>query len=318
MISYAAFGLRLDSDFELPELDEARPVGAPTWRVAAGQAGYRFGTATLLGADSVYGEIQVRAYSSADVLRLVFDDTGTFEIHRRERTISWHRGPSSTDEAMRADLLGRVIAFAAHGDGAIALHASAVCIDGRAIALLGPKGSGKSTLALALVRRGARLITDDTLIVRFDGRGVPWAAPGVQRVRLWEDSARALGARATHGAGAKPTIGALTAAQRQCEAVPLEACYVIHPVPGAADAVVTRERLAAVRAAVACVGFSKLGSLAGGDEAVVTLDRCVRLARTVAVHLAAVQRDLDRLDEAAQGVLAWHRQRREPNAVRVG
>ena len=47
------------------------------------------------------------------------------------------------------------------------MHASAVAIDGKAAAFLGPSGSGKSSLALELMSRGAQLVSDDlTLVVR--------------------------------------------------------------------------------------------------------------------------------------------------------
>lgn len=57
-----------------------------------------------------------------------------------------------------------------HLAGGIALHASAVSIDGRAIALVGSSGHGKSTLAAALCRqRGARLLADDAVILSREG-----------------------------------------------------------------------------------------------------------------------------------------------------
>lgn len=45
------------------------------------------------------------------------------------------------------------------------IQASAVAIDGRAVAFRGPPGSGKSSLALALIDRGALLIGDDGIQV---------------------------------------------------------------------------------------------------------------------------------------------------------
>jgi hypothetical protein len=312
MISYAAFGLRLDSDFELPELERTGPDPIAAWRVAAGSADYQFGAGTLLGTDSVYGSVEVRAYVAGDAIRLVYDDTGTFEIRRDDRTIAWHRGRNASAVAMRADLLGRVIAFAAHADGHLALHASAVCIDGRAVALLGPKGAGKSTLALSLVRRGARLITDDTLIVRFNEQGAPWAAPGLQRIRLWEDSARALGAESAPSSGAKPMLEALPRAQRQEAAVPLEACYVV--AADAATSGVTRALLPGAHAALACVRFSKLGALAGGEAAAATLERSARLARAIPIQTVCVPRSLATLVETADAIIGWHRPAAMPNA----
>ena len=312
MISYAAFGLRLDSEFELPELDRTGADTDAAWRVASGSADHKFDTATLLGTDSVYDGVEVRSYAAGDAIRLVYDDTGTFEIRRRDRTIAWHRGHNASAVAMRADLLGRVIAFAAHADGHLSLHASAVAIDGRAIALLGPKGAGKSTLALALVQRGARLITDDTLIVRFDEHGAPWAVPGMQRVRLWEDSARALGAKSALNAGAKPMLDALPRSQRQDEALPLDACYIV--APGASTASVARERLPGAHAALVGVTFSKLGVLAGGETGAATLDRSARLARAIRIQFVRVPRDLARLVETANTITGWHRQAAAPNA----
>jgi len=170
---------------------------------------------------------------------------------------------------------------------------------------VGPKGVGKSTLAFALVRQGARLVTDDTLIVRFDATGVPWVVPGLQRVRLWEDSARALGATATADRGAKPALDMPPSERRQDTNVPLEACYVLRPIDPVGP--VARERLSHRSAAVACVSFSKLGSLAGGEEAVATLDRCARLTRAVPLYAVNVPRDLSRLDESITDVFEWHR-----------
>lgn len=45
------------------------------------------------------------------------------------------------------------------------IHATAVCIDGKGVLLIGPSGSGKSNLALRLIDRGAILICDDRVIV---------------------------------------------------------------------------------------------------------------------------------------------------------
>ena len=66
-------------------------------------------------------------------------------------------------------VLNQVVGFAATLQGLEVLHASAVAIDGRAIAITAPSGVGKSTLATALMRLGARPVTDDVLAVEGDG-----------------------------------------------------------------------------------------------------------------------------------------------------
>jgi hypothetical protein len=307
--SYAAFGARLECTFELPELFPGTGGGpaATRWEIRALHTEPPICIGNALGLDSVYGTVQVRSFASSDVLRLVFDDTGTFDVRSGERVIAWYPGPNADTAAVRADLLGRVMALAAHADGAIALHASAVAIDDRAIAFLGPKHAGKSTLAMALVRRGARLLTDDTLIVRFEGQNRAWAAPGVQRVRLWDDSARALGAESQSAVGAKPVVDQLPAECLQFADVPLAACYVLRTVEAEDAPAVQCQPLSSIRAALACVSFSKLGALAGGAESAVILDRAATLARAVTVYTADVRRDLARLDEIAETFLAWHR-----------
>ncbi len=50
-------------------------------------------------------------------------------------------------------------------DGELALHGSAVAVDGRAVVMLGGSGLGKSTLAAALVAGGGELLADDAVAV---------------------------------------------------------------------------------------------------------------------------------------------------------
>ena len=51
-------------------------------------------------------------------------------------------------------------------DGDIPIHATAVAVDNSGILLCGASGSGKSDLALRLIDRGAKLISDDRVIIR--------------------------------------------------------------------------------------------------------------------------------------------------------
>jgi ABC-type cobalamin/Fe3+-siderophores transport system ATPase subunit len=233
---------------------------------------------------------------------LAFDDTGTFDIDLSTRTIRWYRGTDSNSVAVRTDLLGRVLALAVHREGALVLHASAVSVEDGVVAFLGPKGAGKSTLAMALVRHGGRLVTDDTLVVRFEGDAT-LASPGVQRVRLWADSASAIGAAVASTTGAKPMIDDLAPGSREHVARPLVACYVLNPV--ADDQGFVRQQLGEVHAAIATVGCSKLGALAGGRLAVEVLERSTRLAQVVPVYAANVPRDLNALDLVASTIMSW-------------
>lgn len=57
------------------------------------------------------------------------------------------------------------------------LHASAVAFGGRGLLILGASGSGKSTLALRLMNLGARLVSDDRVIVSPTPDGPALGAP---------------------------------------------------------------------------------------------------------------------------------------------
>ena len=93
--------------------------------------------------------------------------------------VECHLDPGA-DPALAAVLLaGLVLAFLLNVAGECVLHASAVEIDGVAIAFAGPSGAGKSTLAALLCGDGARLITDDVLRLGL-GEGVVCIGGGPQ------------------------------------------------------------------------------------------------------------------------------------------
>lgn len=89
-------------------------------------------------------------------------------------------------------LLGSVLPLAAVLRGYEALHASAVEIDGKAVAVVARTGGGKTSVALNLVARGAGFLCDDVLAVetRGDHEVLAHPGPGVANVR--HDEARRL------------------------------------------------------------------------------------------------------------------------------
>jgi hypothetical protein len=311
---HSVFGVRLESDFPIPELSESGATDGPLWRIETRRSDPPAEVESLIGSEIVHADVAVRAYSARGLLRMTFDDTGTFDVLATDRTIVWYPGAHPTEAAVRADLLGRVIALAAHADGCLTLHASAVSIEGQGIAFLGPKHAGKSTLALALVRNGARLLADDAVVTRLDQAGEAWGAVGVQRPRLWTDSVHALEVMPSSTDGDKPTVG-LRPDQLTRTAVPLRACYVLRP-SATTDVVVSRgPRLQPVHAALSLVQFSKIGGLLGGSEAPVVLERAAALAEAVPLYVVHVARALDRLDAVAEEIIGWHRTGLVPNVA---
>jgi hypothetical protein len=104
---------------------------------------------------------------------------------------------NATDGEVRAYLLGSAMGALLHQRGLLPLHASAVEIDGRAIAFIGTSGAGKSTMALHLNARGHPLICDDICAVDTSG-AIPVVWPGLINLKLWRDSLASTG-RATDG-----------------------------------------------------------------------------------------------------------------------
>lgn len=94
-------------------------------------------------------------------------------------------------------LLGPVMGFVMLLRGIVCLHASAIAVDNKAIALLGPAGSGKSTTAAAFSDRGYGILAED--VVTLDDRGDHFLVrPGYPCIRLWPASVKALYGSETH------------------------------------------------------------------------------------------------------------------------
>lgn len=69
------------------------------------------------------------------------------------------------DPSWRRFLLDTVLWWTALANGLQALHAGAVELDGGVVAILSASGGGKSTLTGELLLRGARLFSDDVLVI---------------------------------------------------------------------------------------------------------------------------------------------------------
>ena len=87
-------------------------------------------------------------------------------------------------------MFGVPASLCAAAAGDVALHASAVEIDGTAVLFAGPSMQGKTTIAAALTARGHRLLAEDT--VRCVPGPTPAVYPGPAVVRLRADVASGL------------------------------------------------------------------------------------------------------------------------------
>jgi hypothetical protein len=158
-----AFGLTLRSSFPLPGLS---PSPVPE----RGDRELHLSLAAPADLDRHGGGYRFAA-AGAGLFELAAD--GSSLVCAPERGAGWR---------WRRFVVGQALPFAAVLQGLEVFHASAVEIDGGAVALVGPSGVGKSTLALNLHLAGAGFITDDVLALELQD-GEVLAHPGMPLVK---------------------------------------------------------------------------------------------------------------------------------------
>lgn len=197
---YRIAGLRLAS--ALPLVPLPRVAGPPDWEVVVDDGPppacdrwfhhwYEPGGALWLS----FGRL-------GDGFLLRFAHSLSVEVQPSTRRVCCHASARTPRATIRHLLLNQVVPLLLASPARLALHASAVALPGGVVAFVGAGGSGKSTLAAAMVALGgARLVTDDVLVLGTAGEGVT-VSPAAGEVRLWEDMAAAIFGQA--GANADP------------------------------------------------------------------------------------------------------------------
>jgi hypothetical protein len=123
--------------------------------------------------------------------RVYWRDHFEFAVSSDGRRVLWRKCFEVPHEVLFTYLLGQVLSFCLLARGLEPLHATAVVIEGAAIALLGGCGYGKSTLAATFLSRGYPLLTDDVLVLEFAEHSV-LAHPSLPRIKLLPDSTTSL------------------------------------------------------------------------------------------------------------------------------
>lgn len=285
---YRLFGLNLSSEIELPELVPSNS-GVPDVAIRRGIVG------------------EPACISIAEVAR--FSVSGGVEI-------IVEAAPGVQERNIRLYLLGSAMGLLLHQRRLLPLHANALEVGGRVVAVLGPSGAGKSTLAAWLMTKGCRLLSDDVCVVRFHEAG-PAVHPGVPRLRLWGESLDALGhpraglERAYAGADHWDKWDVPIASALQADGLGLRALYLLDDGPD-----IQIVPMAGASAVEALSANTYCGDYLTEPSALQTHWRaCLSLAAAVPVFRLERPRDLTRLDALGETLLAHQR---SVEAVRRG
>jgi hypothetical protein len=183
--AYRLAALKIESDLALPDLTPWD--GSAT---AAADIVFRLGTvpAQLEAPTRVEAIYQTRG---RDEYLMTLPGTGRILISNGREVIV--DAESDGDPVnTRALLTGPIQAVLWHQRGLLPLHANAVVIGERAVALAGPSAAGKSALAATLAQHGHEILADDICVVDIDAPRVT-VLPGVAHLRLWRDTLDQLG-----------------------------------------------------------------------------------------------------------------------------
>jgi hypothetical protein len=194
---YTLYGLVVRSGCALDGLDEAAPAAPVDVMITMEGEGHR--SADWESAAPYYTEppeadgppsLRVR-HDAVRGYHFEYADGTQFVLDPAAASIACWWTAASTLEDTATYLLGPVLGFALRRRGVLALHASAILLDGHATVLLGPSGSGKSTTAAAFAAAGTPVLSDDVVALRLVN-GVATAYPSYRLLRLWDASERIL------------------------------------------------------------------------------------------------------------------------------
>jgi len=180
------YGLRVESELALPGIQggpgstEPAP-GAPTVAVRlAGRDAVRRrldpAREALVGFSTGDGPVRMLRDRHGALL-LDGGEVGTFALSATGDSVLCAGADPAAPRFQRM-LLDTVLGTAALQAGLEGIHAAAVTIGDRLVAIAADTGAGKSRLAAEAIRRGASLFTDDLLFLRAGPDGGLLAQPG--------------------------------------------------------------------------------------------------------------------------------------------
>ncbi|WP_338552642.1 aldolase [Paenibacillus sp. KS-LC4] len=238
---YDAFGLRIRSEIELPEL-----------LAAASSEAFSDVEIELAKPEFTWPnweQTQDHYFVHGAKLFFYIHEVASFCIQEGKR-ITVAPCENMDEGKLRLYLLGTCIGALLLQRKQLPLHGSAIAIDGKAYAFVGDSGAGKSTLAAAFIDRGYPLLSDDVIALKEPESGAAGASmvmPSYPQQKLWQQSVEQL--------GRKSQLYKPLAYSVDKFAIPLYSRFLSYPLPLAAVFELSRTEANAV-------SLSQLHSLA--------------------------------------------------------
>ena len=260
---YRAYGLTIDSELELPELEPAgddssagsTQAGDDGSGAGSTQVGDEDSSAGLAGdartaraasqsrapdlsirigpvpVDGLAGGQQLGPFMWADPANIWLHVPGVARfLATGGHTITVDPDPApgapgADPDSIRVFLLGSGLGAALCQRGLLVLHGNAVQVGEACMCAVGHSGTGKSTLAAGFWRRGHAILADD--VVAVDSNCC--ALPGFPRIKLWQDSADKLSVDTSALRRVRPSTNKfnLPVAPARTGALPLRWVYIL-------------------------------------------------------------------------------------------
>ncbi len=184
MRHYYQCGLRIASELELalPRIDGDEADVTVRWGPEVDTSDRVPSGAMLVHLDDPTGKRWYTGTRHDGGFTMCFTDCGECVISEHLDEIVVHPDRSGKHDLLPVLVAGTVSSFLLALRGKTVLHASAVALGETAIAFVGQSGRGKSTVAALMCNDGARLITDDVLVI--EPGEVPSCVGGAPELRL--------------------------------------------------------------------------------------------------------------------------------------
>jgi hypothetical protein len=328
--SYSFFGLILHSNRPIPEVAVSRlSRRSPDIEIKWDASPHGAAAGSEQTEDLTYlspylapsGEPALRIWKAngGSLLHLRYFDGIEFWVNREGRN-AWALWPESTSiENAASYFLGPVLGLMLRLRGVTCLHASAVVIDGKAVAFVGSAGAGKSTTAAALAGCGCSVLSDDIVALSASG-DIFKILPSYPYISLWPEPLTALFGSADAAPRFIPTW------EKRCvfdgshgirfegEAVPLAAIYILGSRQDEAAAVATLSRETAF---LSLVANSYATNLLSPEMRAREFEVLSRLVARVPVRQISASQDLQRIDELCRVICADCSGRMKPLSASV-